>query len=50
MMDAFLRFNGYCLPLSNEETYELVLSMAQSGIGKGELTVKIKGTITPRQP
>ncbi len=49
-MDAFLRFNGYCLPLSNEETYELVLSVAQSDIGKGELTVKLKGAIAPRQP
>jgi death on curing protein len=45
VMDAFLRVNGYRLPLSNEQTYELVLQVAQSDISKEELTELLKRTI-----
>jgi death on curing protein len=48
VMDAFLRFNGYILPLLNEQTYELVLQVAQSDISKEELTMKLEGTIVPK--
>jgi death on curing protein len=48
VMDAFLRFNGYILPLLNEQTYELVLQVAQSDISKEELTAKLEGTIVPK--
>jgi death on curing protein len=49
-MDAFLRFNGYRLPLSDEETYDLVLSVAQGNISKEELTAKLSGAIALHQP
>jgi death on curing protein len=48
VMDAFLRFNGYTLPLVNEQTYELVLQVAQSAITKEELTERLEGTIVPK--
>jgi death on curing protein len=48
VMDAFLRFNGHSLPITNEETYGLVIQVAQSDIAKAELTAKLKGTIVPK--
>jgi death on curing protein len=48
VMDAFLRFNDYILPMSNEETYELVIQVAQSDITKAELTDRLKDTIVPK--
>jgi death on curing protein len=48
VMETFLELNGYMLPMSNEETYELVIQVAQSDITKAELTAKLEGTIVPK--
>jgi death on curing protein len=47
-MDAFIRMNGYRLTLTPTQAYELVLQVAQSDIGKEELTEILKGTIVPK--
>jgi death on curing protein len=49
VMETFLELNGYTLPMSNEETYELVIQVAQSDISKEELTAKLKGAIVPKK-
>jgi death on curing protein len=48
VMETFLELNGYILPMSNEETYELVIQVAQSDITKAELTDRLKDTIVPK--
>jgi death on curing protein len=48
VMETFLELNGYVLPMSNEETYELVIQVAQSDITKAELTDRLKGAIVPK--
>ncbi|MFM2429788.1 MAG: hypothetical protein RLZZ511_1001 [Cyanobacteriota bacterium] len=50
VMETFLEVNGYQLPLSNNETYELVIQVAQSDISKEALTAKLKATIVPKSP
>lgn len=37
-MEAFLRLNGYNLALSNEESYNMVIQVAQGEMSKEELT------------
>jgi death on curing protein len=49
VMDAFLRVNGSRLPLDNEQTYELVIQVAQSDISKEELTEFLKRTIVSNE-
>lgn len=36
-MDVFLRMNGYSLSLTDDQSYELVLKVAQDEISKEEL-------------
>jgi death-on-curing protein len=44
-MDTFLRLNGYALALTDEQAYELVLQVAQSGIDKAGLANALKSSI-----
>lgn len=41
-MEAFLRLNGYNLALSNEESYNMVIQVAQGQISKEELSLLLE--------
>lgn len=46
-MDVFLRLNGYRLTLSNDEAYELTMTVAQGEIGTGEIAAAIRDRLVP---
>lgn len=41
-MEAFLRLNGYNLALSNEESYNMVIQVAQGQMSKEELSLLLE--------
>ncbi len=47
VMDAFLRLNGYRLSLSNDDAYQLVLTVVQKSVSKEELSDHLKQTVVP---
>ncbi len=46
--EVFLIINGYVLNFSNDETYDLVLQVAQGNISKEALAVMLAGAISPQ--
>lgn len=47
VMDTFLRVNGYDLTLTNEESYTLVLNVANGITNKSDLANLLQQCVTP---
>ncbi|USR91700.1 type II toxin-antitoxin system death-on-curing family toxin [Phormidium yuhuli AB48] len=45
VMDTFLRLNQYALELTNEQSYELVMLIAEGNLGKSGVVERLKSSI-----
>lgn len=45
VMDTFLEANGYCLPLSDDDAYDLVMRVAQGPVDKAILAEILAGAL-----